>query len=162
MDPDSFDWNQFKKNEQKLTHFYSKRDIIVTRIVAVAFSVGITVATIAVIVAPSNYNISIFTMYLLLLFLRESGIRQNKSGLVVKKGSEIPIPFAIIRVFSAKTDVEIAHKTTDMIGKYFLLLQNGTYYVTIEAKKVDGTYKKVFTSDPVEVKNGILQRRWEI
>ncbi len=162
MDPEGFDWNEFTKTEQKLTRFYSKRDVVYTRIADIAFSIGFSIATLAILSAPKTYNIIIFSLYVVLLMVRELGIRQKKSGHIVRKGTDIPIAFAIIRVFDQKTNVEILHRVTNQIGKYFCLIQNGNYYVTIETKNPDETYTKVFTSNPIIVTKGIINEKFQV
>ncbi len=107
MDPLTFDWNEFAKKQKKLTNFYSKRDVWLNRIADFTFSVGLIMAILAVISAPILYNILIFALYSTLMVFREIGFRQKKSGRVIRKGTDIPFAFAIIRVFDANTNTEI-------------------------------------------------------
>jgi len=162
MDSVNFDWNEFAKKEKGLTKFYSRRDILFSKIADVVFSIGITLAFIALITAPVAYNIAIFILYLIVLVFREFGIRQKKSSKVMRKGSDIPLAYAIVRIFDTGTNIEIIHKITNRIGKFFALVRNGKYYVTIESKNEDGTYTKVYTSESIEVKDGIIDKVFEV
>ncbi len=162
MDPITFDWNEFAKEEKKLTNFYSKRDIVMNKIGDFAFSLGFIIAIIAFVSAPIVYNILIFALYIVLMVIREIGFRQKKSGRVTRKGTDIPLPYAIVRVFDFQTNTEISQKVTDKIGKFFCLVQKGEYYVTIENKESDGTYKKVFQSEKIKIKDGIIDNAFEV
>lgn len=162
MDPDTFDWNEFAKQEQTLMRFYSKRDRVFARIADVAFSVGLTVSTIALIVAPITYNIVIFSLYIVMLVIKEVGFRQRSSGIVVRKGTDLPVPFAIMRVLSSKTKVEVLHKVTNTLGRYYALVGNGTYDVTIETKNLDGSYSLAMKKENIEIKDGLLKQKFEV
>lgn len=161
MDPENFDWNEFAKGEQHLVKYYAKRERIMIRVADISFSVGFTVATIALIAGPTTYNISIFLLYLLMLVFKEAGIKRSSYGLVIQKGTDLPVPYAIVRILSA-TGVEVMHRITDVVGKYYALVANGNYTVTIEIKNADGTYTKVFEKPNVEVMSGLLKERFEI
>jgi hypothetical protein len=162
MDPDTFDWNEFAKQERTLMRFYSKRDRVWARISDVAFSIGLTVATVALVTAPTKYNIIIFALYILMLVVKEVGFRQRSAGVVVRKGTDIPVPFAILRIISAKTGVEVLHKVTNILGKYYALVSNGTYNVTIETKNKDGSYTMAMKKEGVVISNGILKEKFEV
>ncbi len=162
MDPITFDWNEFAKDEKKLTNFYSKRDIIVNRIGDFAFSLGFIMAIIAFISAPIVYNIMIFALYVGLMVFREIGFRQKKSGKVIRKGTDIPLAYAIIRVYDFNTNTEVTQKVADKIGMFFCFILKGEYYITIESKEDDGLYKKVFQSEKIKVVDGIIDNTFEV
>ncbi len=69
-----------------------------------------------------------------------------------------PLSFAIIRVFSVETNVEIAHKVADQMGRYYMILPNGSYYMRVEKKNNDGSYTLVNTSDKFEISHGALNK----
>ncbi|MFA6397230.1 MAG: immunoglobulin-like domain-containing protein [Candidatus Paceibacterota bacterium] len=156
MDPEHFDWNEFQKNKQKLFKFYSKKQKILTQISAFFFTIGMILATIALITFTKPYNIIIFALYIIVFILQRTVIKKRVRGKIIK--GEDPLSFAIIRIFSSATDVEISHKVADNMGRYFALVPNGNYYVQIEEKKSDGTYSLVYKSEPIEVKGGILNK----
>ena len=73
-----------------------------------------------------------------------------------------PLSFAVMRIFSAGVDREVTHKITDQNGKYYCLVPNGLYYVKIENKNPDATYTLVYTSEQIEVKDGYINKIFEI
>ncbi len=162
MDPIKFDWNEFAKSQQSLMKFYNKRDLWLARFSNILFAFGFTVTSVAVLVAPRTYNIITFVIYVILFVLKRTALKPKPNGFILEKITGNPYSFAIIRVFSVVTNQEVIHKIADRMGKYYCLIPNATYYVKIEKKNMDETYTLVYTSAPIEVKNGYLNTRFEI
>jgi hypothetical protein len=97
----------------------------------------------------------------LLFVLRRVTFKKKARGKLTDKNDE-PLSFALVRVFSASTNVEIAHKVADKMGRYFCLIPNGQYYVQIENKNPDESYSVVYKSETIEIKNGILNKVFSI
>ena len=160
LDPDKFDWNEFMKRQQKLMKFYSKRDRIITRIADVFFAVGFVLALIALLVSPIGYNIAIFVLYVLLLVIKEIGIKPKQLGGVLDKSTLEPISFGLVHIFSKSLNTELMARVLDKKGHYYALVPNATYYITIDRKNPDKTYTKIFTSEPFEVTDGVINRKF--
>ncbi len=157
MDPLSFDWNEFAKNKQKLLNFYSKKELRLARISNYLFIFGFAISLVALAFSPKIYNIIISSLYVVMFFVRRVSFKfQAKGKLLDKDGT--PLSFAIIRVFSVQTNVELAHSVADQMGRYYMILPNGTYYMRVEKKNDDGTYMLVNTSDKFEVLHGTLNK----
>ncbi len=158
LDPVGFDWNEFAKRDQKLMRFFSKKDLVVARISDAFFGIGFLFSIVALLTGPTFYNIFIFATYIFFMIVRETGVSRKAFG-SVKSQDGTPLPFAILRIFTAGSDTEVAHKVTNDLGKYFCLIQNGEYYFTVEKKNSDESYTKVYTSPRVEVKNGLIREK---
>jgi hypothetical protein len=65
-------------------------------------------------------------------------------------------------VYSVATGVEVAHRVLDKKGNYYLLISNGNYTVSLEKKNEDASYSRVFTSPKIEIKHGILKKKFRI
>ena len=154
MDPLSFDWNEFAKNKEQLFKFYSKKEVLFTRISNWLFAIGMTLAAVALLSVPVLYNIIIFILYVLLFILRETSFKKKARGKLIEKNTGRPLAFAFIRVFSLATNVEISHKVTDKMGHYFCIVPNGKYYIQVENKNSDESYSVVYKSEPIEIKMG--------
>jgi len=162
MDPDTFSWNEFQKKEETLTHFYSSRTVLITRLTDILFSVGFATAIIAFIAAPRSYNIAIFSLYIVMLVMKEAGPSLSKLGTVRDKETGRPLPYAIIRVYSATLGNEVLHKISTKYGNFYCLVPNGDYILTVEKKNPDGSYSKIFNSDTIKVQNGIIKGVWNV
>jgi uncharacterized protein YegL len=162
MDPIKFDWNEFAKRDRKLMKFYSRRSLWVALISDILFFLGLIISTIATIITPVTYNIIVLVVYLVLLILRGTILKPRIYGLVNQKENKDPLSFAIMRIFFAGSDHEIAHKVTDQTGRYYCLVPNGRYYTKIEVKNPDESYSLVHISDPIEVKKGYINKKFEV
>jgi len=158
MDPIKFDWNEFAKRKQKLMKFYSKRELILTRISNTLFVFGFIVALLAILLVPKPYNIIIFVLYIILMILRKTTLRQKPFGGAMEQSTKESLPFAIIRIFSKALDTEISHKITDKRGRYYCLIPNGEYYVKIEKKNKDESYSEIYVSEPIKVTKGFINK----
>ena len=76
---------------------------------------------------------------------------------MVKRGGE-PLSFAIIRLFLPGIDQAIKTVTTDVLGRLYVLVRPGTYYLTVEEKIADGTYQKVKQTEPMLLSKGVLDQ----
>jgi len=59
-------------------------------------------------------------------------------------------------------DVEIAHSVANRDGSFYRLIPNGRYIVKIDEMASEGVYNSIFTSQPFEVKNGIIAGEFAI
>jgi hypothetical protein len=162
MDPIKFDWNEFAKKEQSLMRFFSRKDIWLARISNILFIFGFSVTAVAVLAAPKTYNIATLAVYAALFILKHTVLKPRPFGNVKYKETGRPLSFAIMRIFSVGAEHEITHKVTDKNGKYYCLVPNGLYYLKIEKKNADATYSLIYTSEQIEVKEGYINRVFEV
>lgn len=162
MDPLKFDWNEFAKKDQNLMKFFNKRDIWIARASNILFYLGSIITIVAVIVSPAFYNIAILVIYVLLFILKRTILKPRAFGYIRQKETQNPLSFAILRIFFAGNGNEVIHKVADKTGRYYCLIPNGTYYAKIENKNPDESYSLVNTSNPIEVKNGYINKKFEV
>ncbi len=161
MDPIGFDWNEFAKRDQKLMKYYSKRDVFLTKLADSFFSFGFTVSCLAILSSFSTYNILVFCLYLILLFLRETGIKTKNFGKILDVEGN-PISFAIIKVYNSDTQTLISKKVANKYGQYYCLMPQGNYYVEIDQKLADEFYKTVFKSGVINANKGYINEVFKI
>lgn len=101
-------------------------------------------------------------MYVILFILKKTILRPKLQGSVIDKNTNNPLSFTIVRIFSSGTRKEVIHKITDKVGKYYCLIPNGTYFVTLERKKIDGSYELIYTSNSIEVTKGYLYTDFKV
>lgn len=161
MDPIGFDWNEFAKRDQKLMKYYSKRDVFLTKLSDSFFSFGFTVACLAILSSFSTYNILVFCLYLILLFLRETGIKTKNFGKVLDVEGN-PVSFAIIKVYNSDTNTLISKKVANKYGQYYCLMPQGNYFVEIDQKLLDESYKTIFKSGIINANKGYINEIFKI
>jgi hypothetical protein len=162
MDSIKFDWNEFTKKDKNLMKFFSRRELVVSRIVDILFAFGFIFTVISVLISPVVYNIIIFILYVLMIVMQKTILKPRAFGHIKERETKNPLSFAIVRVFYDGTDNEIIHKVADQTGKYYCLVPNGIYYTKIESKNDDESYSLAHTSEQIEVKNGYINKVFEI
>ncbi len=161
MDSLNFNWNEYAKKEQKLMTFYKARDKWIKRVSNLLFAIGFVVATIAYLVTPESYNVIILSLYVAILILKQTNIlKTKKKGAIADANG--PLGFAILRVYSVATNVEITHKVANKFGEFYCLVPNGTYTVRIERKTGEQTYEIAFVSEPIKVTDGLIKNNFVI
>lgn len=162
MDSQAFDWNEFAKNKQGLNVFIKSKDIFWAKFSKVIFWLGFAVAFLALLLAPAPYNYGIFALYIVLYILNFFGFGSKKSGVLKDIRSNLPLSFAIVKIFREGSDIEMIKKVADINGKYYCLIPNGSYYIKIEKKNIDGKYTLVHQSDLFDVERGIINMNIEV
>jgi hypothetical protein len=162
MDPQGFDWNEFAKRDRNIMKFHSPRKKIFAQISSALFIVGLLFAVGLLIVKPDVYNIAILVLYVVLSILRFVKFKPKSFGTIRDKSNGFPLSFAIVRVYLKSTGREIFHRVANEYGHYYCLLAKGDYYITIEKKNADESYTKVYTSDVISVKRGIINQDFAV
>jgi len=159
MDAEGIDWNEQAKKEMQVANFFKKHDVLLIRIINVLYVVGFMTSLLALFSVQSVFNIIVVGLYVVMLFLYIMGLHPKPHGMLTD-GNGYPISFAIMRIFNARLQKEVAHKVSDADGKYYCLIQKGEYYVTIERKNPDGTYTHIFTSSPFKATKGVINQNF--
>ncbi|HRY62300.1 MAG TPA: carboxypeptidase-like regulatory domain-containing protein [Candidatus Paceibacterota bacterium] len=158
LDPIGFDWNEFAKNKQNLFRIYSKRERFWSRIFDGIYFAGLLSAFIATLFDPRIINFIFIAIYALFIIhgMRKKG--RKKAVSVKSAASSLPIPFAIIKVFFADMNNLTKVAVADHLGRFYFLVGPGRYYITVDEKQADGTYKTIYKSATMDLKHGILDK----
>ncbi len=152
MDALKINWNEIAKNERGYVSKWVKKDIWTNRLSGVLFTSGFLIALVALFSSPTTFNFVMLGVYALILVLRRAHIlKPSYKAALVSKTDKFPIPFAVIKVFSL-AGVQVARAVSNQLGRYFLLVSPGRYYVTIERKNPAGVYEKIYQSEPFAAK----------
>ena len=82
----------------------------------------------------------------------------HKVTRILNKETGRPIPFALIKVWLPGLNTIVKKSVADQTGRFFFLIPPGTYYLTIEEKLPDGTYKEVLHTPDMELKGGVVKQ----
>ncbi|OGI88446.1 hypothetical protein A2914_02355 [Candidatus Nomurabacteria bacterium RIFCSPLOWO2_01_FULL_41_21] len=162
LDKINFDWNEFAKRDQSKMKFYHAKDLFVGKLSNLIFALGFLVSALVLFTVIVPYNIIIFSIYVLLFFLRKARFNKSRKGSVVNANTEVPLSYGILRIYSILSGKEVSYRVLDQIGNYYCLIPNGTYIASIEKKNPDMSYTRVYTSPRFEVKHGILKKRFRV
>lgn len=163
MDNESFNWNEFEKSKNgKLMKFYSKREILLANIAGVAFWGGLVSSVALLLVGPTTLNYILLGVYGFVFVLRIFGIKPKKLGYVLDSKTGIPLSYGLVKIFSKELNREVAHTVIGKTGKYYVLVPNGDYYVTIDKKVGEDSYKQIYKSEPFHVKKGFVGQNFNL
>lgn len=139
--------------------FYSRLDLIFARIANVAFAIGLLFSILALVLDQEALNIIVVCLYGVVILLKLFGLGPKKPGFVVEEKTGYPLSYGIVRIFSEALQKEVSHAVIGKTGKYYSLVANGKYFMTVEEKVSEDEYKEVFRSGAFYVKNGHINRR---
>ena len=156
LDPIAFDWNEFAKQARGFFVLHSRRRARRRRILNALYVVGFLIGLYNFIFHPGKLSIIILVLYVITFLARYLKYRTAQQALTVKRLTGEPVPFAIIRAFVPDVNQEVKSVVADALGRFFLLTPPGRYYITVEEKLPDETYKKIYQSPPTDLKTGVL------
>jgi len=156
LDPRGFDWNVFVKDRGRYFKFFRRQERLQFSLFNIFYAVGFIIALSLVVGLPNWLNISVFTVYVLLYLSQFLRRRKFKVRVVKKAVSGEPLPFALIRVLLSDLNQEVKRVAADALGRFYLLVRPGTYYLLVEEKNPDGSYTPIFRSANLELPKGVL------
>ncbi|MDP1884028.1 MAG: carboxypeptidase regulatory-like domain-containing protein, partial [Candidatus Moranbacteria bacterium] len=103
---------------------------------------------------PSISNSVLLFIYVSLLATRIFFI--PKSFGTIQNGSKNPVPFAMVSFYDPQESVRrLAFTVSDILGRYYLLIKNGSYLMKVQGQELDGRpFNKLFK---VEVRDGVAK-----
>lgn len=157
LDPVGFDWNEFVKGKGGYFRLFEKNELLRTRIISYVYRLGFAMSLFYLLFYPSVVNILVPVLYLGINIFGRHWIKKHRVVTIKNALTGEPISFGIIRVYYADSEQEIKKVVTDMVGRFYLLVRPGTYYLTVDHKQPDGTYARIYKSPVKELKKGV----WE-
>ncbi len=157
LDPIEFDWNEFAKNQDKVFLVYSKKQNIRLWVFNTIFFVGLIFSLVSLILTPSLLNMIVVGIYIAILSFQIFWRVSHKITRVLNKTTGKPIPFALIKVWLSGLNTVVKKSVSDETGRFFFLVPPGKYYMTVEEKQMDGSYKEVLRTEERELKGGVIK-----
>ena len=158
LDPIGFDWNEFAKSKSEFFKIYSLKEIRRNQIFSGLYILGFVISLGSMIYTPSWFDVSIITLYAILYFFQKFWSAHHLPVQIKSASTGEPLPFAIVRFYFADLGTEVRAVVADELGRFFALLRPGRYFYTVEEKLADGSYKRVLTSTPADLKRGIVAK----
>lgn len=157
LDPVGFDWNEFVKGKSDFFKVHSARELTRAKIVKTVYGVGFAVTVGFMLFAPSVLNLLILFTYIAIHLFERLWKSGHRVVSLVDGDTGLPMSFAIIRAFLSDLNTEVKHVVADELGRFYILLRPGSYYFTVEEKLPDGSYQKIYQSEPMNLDKGVLK-----
>lgn len=157
LDPIEFDWNEYAKNQDKVFLVYSKKQNIRLWIFNTIFFLGLIFSVFSLIITFSILNLVVVSVYVIILAFQIFWRVSHKITRVIDKNTGKPIPFALIKVWLSGINTVVKKSVSDETGRFYFLVPPGKYFMTVEAKQLDGSYKEVLRTEERELKGGVVK-----
>ncbi len=155
LDPVEFDWNEFAKNQDQVFKVYSRRKNVRLWVFNILFYVGLLFSLGSLLVTPSILNMIVVSVYLAILIFQLVWKVTHKITFVKDKATGKPLPFALVKVWLPGLNTIMKKTVADEFGRFYFLVPPGEYFITVEAKQLDGTYKEVLRTEPRTLSGGV-------
>ena len=157
LDPIGFDWNQLEIQRRGLTRFYRFGDPVFLVFFTALFYVGFLITLWQFVSDVTILKSVLLLIYIVIFIARLLNPRQRLYGNIMDSSGKA-IPFAILRLYSVENGIELAHKTADIYGRYFLLTaEDKSYRITIEKRTGNETYTGIH-EETLGAKHGIINK----
>jgi hypothetical protein len=148
----NINWEEYaKKKSQVYKGFFStfKKWLFI-----IVYYVGFVATIYVTYLYPTLLNGILLVLYIL-LFVYDHFIKKKKFG-TVETGNNDPVPFAIVSLYNKMTGEKNGFAVTDVIGRYYLLSENGNFEMHIKGQPVGG---QIFEKKGnVRVHNGLVRK----
>lgn len=160
MDPQGVDWNQVEKHKTSFLQYLVKGQTKYAWVFNALFIIGFLASIMITYFYPTWWNYVMTALYVVLGLIQVYGYGPIYAGKVTKNG--IPLGGAIVRVWSANLNHEVAKRVTEASGAYYVLVPKADYYVTIDQRNQDGTFTKLFTSAVFHARHGCIDKDFSL
>lgn len=154
MDPMSFDWNQSikPKNKNVILNFAKEKGRLILIIT------GTLTSALSYILSPLALNLAPLLIFPLNLAFVKTNIQRKMWGIVFNQKTKEPVPRVEVKAINIAVNLTLAHTATDHLGRYFLLLSQGTYTLKVEAPASAGEPPTILA----QIDNVVVSRKKQI
>ncbi|PIP26193.1 MAG: hypothetical protein COX31_03610 [Candidatus Moranbacteria bacterium CG23_combo_of_CG06-09_8_20_14_all_40_16] len=153
---EGFNWREY--TQRMIQKYTSKFALLKKYLFNVIYIAGFIYSAVIIYFFPTFLNIAFFILYVALLAYTILNNYQ-KYGVVVDADTGQPVPFALVSVHNQAGE-RMAFAVTDVLSRYFLLLENGDYIVKVRGQKLEGGSFNVST--PANVRRGIFKEKMKV
>ncbi len=160
MDPVGTDWNQVQKHKTSFLQYLVRGQTKYAWIFNALFVIGFLASIMITYFYPTWWNYVMTGIYVILGLIQVYGYGPIYAGKITKNG--MPLAGAIVRIWSASLNHEVAQRVTEVSGGYYVLVPKADYFVTIDQKNQDGTFTKLFTSSVFHARHGCIDKNFSL
>ena len=117
----------------------------------IAIILGIIIALKSYIFLPSAINIILLILYPINLLFVKTQIQKKLWGTIYYKENKTPAQRVSVKAINQKVNIALGHTTTDHLGRYYLLLSQGTYTIVVESAEKNQLPKILSKIENVQV-----------
>ncbi|MFC1608830.1 carboxypeptidase regulatory-like domain-containing protein [Patescibacteria group bacterium] len=154
LDPEGFDWDEFSKKVVRrygsMSSIFKKYLLIFMGLVGLTFSIGVAYYN------PNIINYFILAFHCFVIAWQIVSRFKKPYGMVKNHVNKKPMPFTVVSLHDKDGKREF-FSVADVIGRYYLLAQNGVYDVRLTGRADNGQY--ITKEEPkTKIKKEILKK----
>ncbi len=154
----TLNWQDFA--QRKITAYTSNFSIIKRDFFLVLFYTGFVVNTGIAFLFPTKLNLALFSIYLATA-IQHLFFKKKAYGLITNAQNKQPVPFTMLSIYNqANPEKRIAFAVSDVLGRYFILTENGDYLLRAAGNFLGG--QRFEKTIPVSIKDGVVRSDVEV
>jgi len=149
----AINWKDFAR--RKIAAYTSVFSIIKRDFFIVIFYAGFIISGGIVCMFTTPLNVVIFAVYVCLLAY-QLFFKRRSYGMITHAQTGKPVPFAMVAIYNERDpERRVAFAVSDVLGRYYMLAEKGTYQVKISGNLLGGErFEKIVRT---EVTDGIVK-----
>lgn len=152
METTSIDWKEFV--QRKLAAYTSLWSVIKKDFFVILFYTGFIASAAILYFSPTILNLAIILIYLAMM-IYNFFFKAKSFGMITNQEKK-PVPFAVISFYQEdQPDQRIAFAVSDVFGRYYQLIQNGTYLMKVQGQSISG--QPFVKTLGIEVREGVAR-----
>jgi hypothetical protein len=147
----TINWSEYASEKNK--QYSGTWSLVKKYLFTTLYFIGFIITGLITYFYPSIFNIillGINIIFFIIIFF----IKKKSYGTVETKGRS-PVPFAVVNLYD-ENHIKKAFAVTDVIGRYYMLVDNGSYNMKVVGQPVGGDKKEI--KDSVNVRNEIVNK----
>lgn len=151
MKSQTIDWKAYAN--KKVTEYTSTWSLVKKYLFTTAYFIGLLATIIITIFYPSIFNVILViinTIFFIIIYF----FKKKDHG-TVETSDKKPVPFAVVNLYD-KEGKKDAFAVTDVIGRYYMLADNGKYIVKASGQSIGGQKQDV--QNNVHVRDGLVDK----
>ncbi|MEI6649915.1 MAG: carboxypeptidase regulatory-like domain-containing protein [Candidatus Moraniibacteriota bacterium] len=149
----SIDWQDFAR--RKVAAYTSLFSIVKRDAFLILFYAGFVINSGIVYLFPTVLNMVLFAVYLAMLVYLVF-FKKKAFGLITSAQTGQPVPFTMLSIYDvAEPQRRTAFAVSDVLGRYFMLVENGSYILKASGRFLGG--ESFGKTEHVKITDGIVR-----
>lgn len=162
LDPANLDFAAVARQNLKHYRYYSELRQGLEIVSLWLYRAGFLLAGYTAVTDPAWQSVGVLLAFTVIGFLHYAGFGPRPYGKIVEKSTGKPLAYALVTTREALSGEEVKRTITDEFGRYYALVPDGNYTVTVAKREIDGSYSPVYTSGAFLIRRSVVHRSFNI
>lgn len=162
LDPTNLDFAAVAHQNLKRYRYYSEVRQWLETLSLWLYRAGFLFAAYTAVADPAWQSVLVLLVFAVIGLLHYAGFGPRPYGKIVETATGKPLAYALVTAQDVLTKQEAKRTITDEFGRYYALVPDGEYVVTVAKRELDGSYSPVYTSDAFRIRRSVIHRSFNI